>query len=265
MMGQWRSGAAALELLARDRAPLLVDTRRGIAVRGRLRGAPPTAAGGSRGRGAGSRVTTSTSESLKRLMLVEVGRADRQPARRRRCRSWRGRRAGRSARRCATGSSRRGSSRGRRRRRPGGRASRACRPGRCWPCAAAGRRRGSRRPAGCAACPRGSRRSPATTGTGSRGRSAAARCAAHGRSSRGSRTRRGGARRRRAPGTVRMNCAVTSPAGASASGSSSASPSTASQRSAKWAATSRTIGPRSLEEASCQPIPSGLCGWLLAS
>ena len=92
---------------------------------------------------------------VEQRVLVEVGRADRQPlvvddA----DLGVHVERAGALAA-SATGSSRRGSACGRRRRRPGARASRACRPGRCWPCAAAARRRGSRRTAGCAAWSRG--------------------------------------------------------------------------------------------------------------
>ena len=108
------------------------------------------------------------------------------------------------------------------------------------------------------------RRSPATTGTGSRGRSGAARCAARARRSRGSRTRRAGARRRR----PRARCGRAGPScrrpARAASGSASASPATASQRSAKWAATSRDDRPaqqRATRRASRSRPPCAGARW----
>ena len=90
-----------------------------------------------------------------------------------------------------------------------------------------------------AASSRGCRRSPATTGTGSRGRSGCARRAARGRRPRGRRTRRAGARGRRPRARCAVNWTVDLAGRRGSSGSASASPAVASQRSAKWAATSR--------------------------
>ena len=134
---------------------------------------------------------------VEQRVLVEVGGADREPGVVDDADLRVDVERSRPLSRCARGSWWRGSARRRRRRRRSGRASRGCRPGRCWPCAAAGRRRGSRRTAGAAAWSRGFRRSRATTGTGSRGRSSGGPSAARARRSRAPRTRRGGALDRR--------------------------------------------------------------------
>ena len=65
VVGERRAGAPALELLGRDRAPLLVDDPRRVAVDVvALEVLGPQASGAWRGRAPASQVTTSTSVSL---------------------------------------------------------------------------------------------------------------------------------------------------------------------------------------------------------
>ena len=195
MVGERRARGAPLELLARDRAPDGVDERGGVAVAGCSRCSSHKRNRVARA-SAGSQVTTSTSVSLNSecsLRLAEPIASHSSSTMPILACTYSG--PERSPERDRIVAARK--FRGRRRRRPAGRASRACRPGRCWPGAGAARRRGSRRSADGGAWPRGLRRSRVTTGTGSRGRSGGVRCAARGRRPPAQRTRRAGARGRR--------------------------------------------------------------------